>query len=152
MAQKEQAALAPSEIEPEPVPAAIARSHRRKVSASILGRPSFDTTNPLISSENFPNSAPAPSLEQTEEDSTSGAPAPGKVEAPYPTSFARIIELITAGQPIPGIREIPNVLNTAPPSEATKPKRRKPWEVTAEDSSGNPETVEIISSTEEVKP
>ncbi|KAK6341024.1 hypothetical protein TWF696_009335 [Orbilia brochopaga] len=47
---------------------------------------------------------------------------------PYPTSFAQIVELITSGKPIPGIREIPNTLNAAPPTQSTAQQRRKPWE------------------------
>ncbi|KUJ09115.1 uncharacterized protein LY89DRAFT_724634 [Mollisia scopiformis] len=48
--------------------------------------------------------------------------------APYPRSFAEIVELITSGKPIPGIKEIHT---TVCPELATKPilpKRRKPWE------------------------
>lgn len=48
--------------------------------------------------------------------------------APYPTSFAQIVELITSGAPIPGIREIPNTLLTDQATISTVPKRRKPWE------------------------
>ncbi|KAF3941251.1 hypothetical protein ABW19_dt0209067 [Dactylella cylindrospora] len=62
-----------------------------------------------------------------------GAAGSGKEDdkTPYPTSFAQIVELITSGKPIPGIREIPNTLNEAPPTESTAPQRRKPWEVAA---------------------
>lgn len=48
--------------------------------------------------------------------------------APYPTSFAHIVELITTGQPIPGIKEIPNTVLEGQGTQAEKPKRRKPWE------------------------
>ncbi|KAH7117672.1 hypothetical protein B0J11DRAFT_536457 [Dendryphion nanum] len=48
--------------------------------------------------------------------------------APYPTSFAHIVELITNGQPIPGIKDIPNTVLTGQGTEAAKAKRRKPWE------------------------
>jgi Family of unknown function (DUF5572) len=47
--------------------------------------------------------------------------------APYPPSFAQIVALITSGQPIPGIREIPDEISTDV-SEPKLPKRRKPWE------------------------
>ena len=47
-------------------------------------------------------------------------------------SFDRIVELITTGQPIPGIRQIPNTLNAEGPTESTESVRRKPWEVSAE--------------------
>lgn len=122
---------------PVPAPAAAAHSHQRKQSASILGHQSVDTTKLVVSNENFPSSAPSPAPSQIEVDLASATPASEKVEASYPTSFAHIVELITTGQPIPGIREIPNVLNAAPPSEATRPKRRKPWETAAESAGGN---------------
>ncbi|KAF2443874.1 hypothetical protein P171DRAFT_464452 [Karstenula rhodostoma CBS 690.94] len=48
--------------------------------------------------------------------------------APYPTSFAHIVELVTTGQPIPGIKEIPDTLLTGQASQATQSRRRKPWE------------------------
>lgn len=154
MAQQDPAALASMKIEPEPVPAAstIARSHQRKDSASILGRPSIDTTNPVVDSDNFPINAISPSPEKTGANSASSTPVPEKVEAPYPTTFAHIVELITTGQPIPGIRDIPNVLNTAPPSEATKAKRRKPWEITADSPGKNAEKKGIASSAGSVGP
>jgi hypothetical protein len=57
------------------------------------------------------------------------APAnPSEPPAPYPTSFAHIVELITTGQPIPGIKEIPNTVLEGQGTQAEKPKRRKPWE------------------------
>jgi len=55
----------------------------------------------------------------------------GPDKAPYPTSFAHIVELITTGQPIPGIREIPNKLSEEKPSESVQSKRKKPWETQA---------------------
>ncbi|KAF2182837.1 hypothetical protein K469DRAFT_636238 [Zopfia rhizophila CBS 207.26] len=50
--------------------------------------------------------------------------------APYPTSFAHIVELVTTGQPIPGIKEIPNTVLTGQGTQAVKAKRKKPWERT----------------------
>ena len=48
--------------------------------------------------------------------------------APYPTSFSQIVDLITTGQPIPGVKEVPDTLLTGQESQATTAKRRKPWE------------------------
>ncbi|KAG9195001.1 hypothetical protein G6011_00121 [Alternaria panax] len=48
--------------------------------------------------------------------------------APYPTSFAHIVELITSGKPVPGIKEIPPTVLEGQGTQATKPKRKKPWE------------------------
>jgi len=66
-----------------------------------------------------------------------------KTDAPYPTSFAQIVELITTGKPIPGIREIPNTLNTAPPSRNVAVQRRKPWEVSTSVLTGGEENVAV---------
>ncbi|OJJ53995.1 hypothetical protein ASPSYDRAFT_162000 [Aspergillus sydowii CBS 593.65] len=49
-------------------------------------------------------------------------------EPTYPTSFAHIVELITTGQPIPGIQEIPDTLLTGQGAPSAKPRRLKPWE------------------------
>ncbi|KAI4161663.1 MAG: hypothetical protein LQ342_004671 [Letrouitia transgressa] len=51
-----------------------------------------------------------------------------ETSAPYPTSFSQIVELITKGEPIPGIKEIPNTLLTGQESVPTVAKRTKPWE------------------------
>jgi hypothetical protein len=48
--------------------------------------------------------------------------------APYPTSFAHIVELITSGQPVPGIKDVPSTILTGQATEPTKPRRKKPWE------------------------
>ncbi|KAF3918888.1 hypothetical protein ABW20_dc0104009 [Dactylellina cionopaga] len=84
--------------------------------------PPLDPT-PLDGSTSNPN---IPSDTPTTETGTS------KDETPYPTSFAEIVELITSGKPIPGIREIPNTLNPAAPTPSTAQPRRKPWEITQE--------------------
>lgn len=48
--------------------------------------------------------------------------------APYPTSFSQMVELITTGQPIPGIKQIPDTVLEGRSSQATLVKRKKPWE------------------------
>lgn len=53
---------------------------------------------------------------------------PTSQEPTYPTSFAHIVELITTGQPIPGIQEIPDTLLTGQGALSAKPRRLKPWE------------------------
>ena len=57
-------------------------------------------------------------------------------EPSYPSSFAHIVELITTGQPIPGILDIPDTVLTGHDTASTKPRRRKPWE-----AEGGQETV-----------
>ncbi|KAJ1706923.1 hypothetical protein NYO67_10907 [Aspergillus flavus] len=49
-------------------------------------------------------------------------------EPTYPSSFAHIVELITTGQPVPGIQQIPDTILTGHDTPSTKPRRRKPWE------------------------
>ncbi|KAE8147947.1 hypothetical protein BDV25DRAFT_25294 [Aspergillus avenaceus] len=55
-------------------------------------------------------------------------PPPACQEPAYPSSFTHIVELITTGQPIPGIQQIPDTVLTGHDTSSTKPKRRKPWE------------------------
>ncbi|KAK3806422.1 MAG: hypothetical protein J3Q66DRAFT_359055 [Benniella sp.] len=46
----------------------------------------------------------------------------------YPKSFQEICELIAAGKPIPGIRQIPDNLAEGTPSESKLVPKLKPWE------------------------
>ena len=48
--------------------------------------------------------------------------------APFPISFAQIVELITTGQPIPGIRDVPDKVSEEEASESAKGNMVKPWE------------------------
>ncbi|OQD73431.1 hypothetical protein PENDEC_c015G02314 [Penicillium decumbens] len=67
---------------------------------------------------------PEPSSEvNVSESETSTLPEPA-----YPSSFAHIVELITTGQPIPGIEQIPDTVLTGHDTASEKPRRRKPWE------------------------
>jgi hypothetical protein len=76
-----------------------------------------------------PMNVPLPSAS---DDVSSGImPAPADASeppAPYPTSFAHIVELITTGQPVPGIKEIPSTILTGQGTEPVKARRKKPWE------------------------
>jgi len=62
---------------------------------------------------------------------------PNEPPAPYPTSFAHIVELVTTGQPIPGIKDIPDTLLTGQGSAAAQSRRKKPWEKDQAESSGD---------------
>lgn len=53
---------------------------------------------------------------------------PNEPAAPYPTSFAQIVELISSGKPVPGIKEIPNTVLTGQGTQAAQARRKKPWE------------------------
>jgi hypothetical protein len=89
-----------------------------------------------------PNGSKTPVASQCDE-TPAAAPAltssQSEQEAPYPTSFAHIVELISTGQPIPGIKEIPNTVLTGQGTQPAKPKRRKPWEK-EEASTGDAQT------------
>jgi hypothetical protein len=65
-----------------------------------------------------------PSTETTVATTESSAPP----EPAYPTSFAHIVELITTGQPVPGIQQIPDTVLEGHDISSEKPRRRKPWE------------------------
>ena len=54
--------------------------------------------------------------------------------APYPMSFDHIVSLISSGEPIPGIKEIPDTILEGQASEATFEKRKKPWEKSSVDN------------------
>ncbi|KAH8550395.1 hypothetical protein BGW37DRAFT_428033 [Umbelopsis sp. PMI_123] len=49
-------------------------------------------------------------------------------DAPRRLTFQEIVDKIEKGEEIPGIKQIPNKLNEAPPSEAKLSVRPKPWE------------------------
>lgn len=63
-----------------------------------------------------------------DEISTAKQPEEQQPQAPYPPSFSQIVDLITKGEPIPGIKEVPDTLLTGQESVANTAKRRKPWE------------------------
>ncbi|KAL6705345.1 hypothetical protein ACN47E_006994 [Coniothyrium glycines] len=78
------------------------------------------------------SSVPDMDFPPTQDNAAGGImPAPATADeppAPYPTSFAHIVELITSGKPVPGIKEIPPTILEGQGTEAAKPRRRKPWE------------------------
>ena len=62
--------------------------------------------------------------------------APAEDEPAYPSSFARLAELIAT---IPGIKHVPDVINDAAPTEPQLAGKvtgagRKPWETAAADT------------------
>ncbi|TKA49869.1 hypothetical protein B0A49_08302 [Cryomyces minteri] len=97
------------------------------------GTSGFLTRSPPIPepSGSYTTTAPgvpttAPSNAPTE---TTASPAAGSAEqAPYPTSFAHIVDLITTGQPIPGIKEIPPTVLEGQGTQSSTSRRKKPWE------------------------
>ena len=60
-------------------------------------------------------------------DSGAASQAPS-ADAPYPTSFAHIVDLITKGEPVPGVKDIPDTVLEGKESRSTTARRKKPWE------------------------
>lgn len=85
---------------------------------------STSTHTSALASTSTPASAPASEPSGIMPTPTS----PSEPPAPYPTSFAHIVELITSGKPVPGIKEIPPTVLEGQGTAASKPKRKKPWE------------------------
>ncbi|GAA5917538.1 hypothetical protein JCM8208_005068 [Rhodotorula glutinis] len=82
----------------------------------------------LSSSQTRPDlEQPAP-LEALSSVPPADPPASTAADPPYPPTFAELAALIASGEPIPGIRDIPDELAPEPPSEPKAPARRKPWE------------------------
>ncbi|KAJ5164688.1 uncharacterized protein N7500_006518 [Penicillium coprophilum] len=67
-------------------------------------------------------------ISEASDPSTSGPESSTHPEPAYPSSFAHIVELITTGQPIPGIQDIPDTVLSGHDISSEKPRRRKPWE------------------------
>jgi hypothetical protein len=66
-------------------------------------------------------------------NTTSGEDA----EPTYPSSFSHIVELITTGQPIPGIEEIPDTVLAGHDKPSKAERRRKPWEKAEDEDSSS---------------
>ncbi|ERF77068.1 hypothetical protein EPUS_06286 [Endocarpon pusillum Z07020] len=80
------------------------------------------STRPTTSSTSSSNPSQQTSTATSTDETTQPA-------APYPTNFSSIVDLITRGQPIPGIENIPDtVLDPSLSQPDSTPQRRKPWE------------------------
>ncbi|KAJ3090498.1 hypothetical protein HK102_003528 [Quaeritorhiza haematococci] len=86
-----------------------------------------DADNQVEPPSTTASSAVAPTDPSATTSSTSEQPR-------YPKSFFELVEMIQKGEPIPGIRQIPNKLNESPPSSANLKPRKKPWEVATQDT------------------
>ncbi|KAK7535645.1 hypothetical protein IWX49DRAFT_264204 [Phyllosticta citricarpa] len=104
-------------------------------SASPQPRPQLQPAAPPSSS-----ASPQPQTSSSSAAASASAPAAsssgGPDDAPYPTSFAHIVELITTGQPIPGIKEIPDTVLEGQGTVPAADKRRKPWERSGDATAG----------------
>lgn len=50
------------------------------------------------------------------------------LEAPYSSNYQELVELIVAGKPVPGIKEIPDTILPEKSSKPVQQQRTKPWE------------------------
>ncbi|KAI8374084.1 hypothetical protein EDC96DRAFT_498488 [Choanephora cucurbitarum] len=53
-------------------------------------------------------------------------------DKPVRFTFQELVDMIEKGIEIPGIKQIPNILNEGTPSEAKMTARPKPWEIARE--------------------
>ncbi|KAH0565627.1 hypothetical protein GP486_000985 [Trichoglossum hirsutum] len=86
-----------------------------------------DATSNSGSSRSPPTTTPSTSQNEPQAAASTSNSAPDP-SAPYPNSFARIVDLITRGEPIPGIKHIPDTVLFGKESESRTAKRLKPWE------------------------
>ena len=77
-----------------------------------------------------------PRSDMTSRDGTGNPRSDIEPPAPYPISFSQIVELITSGEPIPGIKEVPDTVLEGQISQPRTAKRRKPWETGDGDGDG----------------
>ena len=98
-------------------PDSVIRPNESNEGQALLG---IDTAN------QSPNTEDAISWQSAERNALSLGP--DEPEAAYPNSFSQIVELISSGQSIPGIKDIPTVVLEGQSSQTSKSKRRKPWE------------------------
>ena len=68
------------------------------------------------------------SLAHDPNDAVTTTVSPANPPAPYPPTFSQIVDLITTGQPIPGIKDIPDTVLAGQETQPTTAKRKKPWE------------------------
>ncbi|KAK2741425.1 hypothetical protein FQN55_008341 [Onygenales sp. PD_40] len=87
----------------------------------------LSTTTTVTPSQTPPINSSTPSQQTPSEPTPTPTPT-------YPTTFAHIVSLITTGQPIPGIQEIPDTVLTGADKPAVASRRRKPWEVEGDTS------------------
>ncbi|KAL2041723.1 hypothetical protein N7G274_005507 [Stereocaulon virgatum] len=97
---------------------------QQTISSSIPNGASPGTTTSTSSTSSSVSSDPTQAARHEINATNTSSEPP----APYPTSFSQIVELITHGQPIPGIKEVPDTVLQGQASHATTTKRKKPWE------------------------
>lgn len=85
------------------------------------------------SESNAATSVPGQSNESSTGTTVATTESAAASEPAYPTSFAHIVELITSGQPIPGIQQIPDTVLEGHDISSAEPRRRKPWEKDVEE-------------------
>lgn len=68
-----------------------------------------------------------PNEVQIKQIDNANAPESSLENAPYSSNYQQLVELIVSGQPVPGIKEIPDTVLADQKSKATAQSRPKPW-------------------------
>ena len=102
--------------------------HSSQLEDTSLGQGESSTTTHMPSED---HASPLTSLKNSG-GSTETTP---EAQLPYPMTFSHIVELITTGQAVPGIKDIPDTVHQGMASESFKVQRKKPWEKDCNDTS-----------------
>ena len=92
--------------------------------------PSPESTATELAAGQSATTSHSPNLHDGKDNLDVSANSPGS----YPLTFNHIVDLITSGQPVPGIKEIPDTLLEGQSSETKKEQRKKPWEKERQDN------------------
>ncbi len=95
------------------------------------------------STTNGTSAAAAASLDDDAKNTASPSSHP---PAPYPPTFSQIVDLITTGQPIPGIKDIPDTVLAGQETQPTTAKRKKPWESAGMQVQGGQEVQSLVGA------
>lgn len=86
----------------------------------------LDDTPTIAIAETTPSTV---ELKETPQDSsTEPKDASEPSETPYSSNYQQLVELIVSGQPVPGIKQIPDTVLADQKSESSARSRTKPWE------------------------
>ncbi|KAL8773955.1 MAG: hypothetical protein Q9209_001385 [Squamulea sp. 1 TL-2023] len=107
----------------------FARKHNVSIGFESYKKWRYEQNLPSVTAKTVPvRETPIDGIAQETDKTAVNVDSPGQPAAPYPSSFGQIVDLITKGEPIPGIKEIPDTLLTGHQSAPSTAKRKKPWE------------------------
>ncbi|KAL8789588.1 MAG: hypothetical protein Q9213_001024 [Squamulea squamosa] len=107
----------------------FARKHNVSIGFESYRKWRCEQNLPSVTAKTAPvQETPINGIAQETDKSAVNVDNPGQPAGPYPSSFGQIVDLITRGEPIPGIKEIPDTLLMGQESAPSTAKRKKPWE------------------------